>query len=223
MPKVRVPVHHSVVPPRLPPPPPPPPAPSRGGGLLAGPLLLFCCPLIVLFLAAATIVLSLIPVYVEKSVPVVGLCPQTFYAIGNYPGSLGNDRYLSGAERQNLAQAMEQQLHLRSGSIVIEQAAIATTAQKRKRRGYDLTRFRRGQTALGIQRLYVIFRINQRRSISCKLRSNSLSGTTALGVPMVINIGTTAFAIPPFVTATVVSPTAGAGGTGGNPTTNVIG
>ncbi|CAF3277301.1 unnamed protein product [Rotaria sp. Silwood2] len=203
----------------------------RRRGLVGGPLLFICCVLSVLFLVAATIILSLIPVYLPTKVLKLSGFTETCYVLGDYSGSLGNDHQLDATECQNLAQTLEQKLGLPAGTITIDEAAIATTPRKRKRRGYDPARFRRGETSRGFQRLYIILRLARAKCFQCKLRLKpfiiiltvSFGGNT-FTQPITINMCTTPFTIPallPPITSTVQTTTSANANIG--VTTNAIG
>ncbi|CAF2874950.1 unnamed protein product, partial [Rotaria sp. Silwood2] len=182
-----------------------------------GPLLYVCCTLLILFVVAVTIVLLLIPVYLPKEAFPSSEFNETCYVLGDYRGSLGNDRQLDATECQYLAQTLEQKLGLPAGTITIDEAAIATTPRKRKRRGYDPARFRRGETSRGFQRLYIILRLEIVKCFQCKVHLKpfiiiltlSFEGNT-FTQPIAINMCTTPFTIPalmPPITVTVQTTT----------------
>ncbi|CAF1230075.1 unnamed protein product [Rotaria magnacalcarata] len=143
------------------------------------PLLLVCCLLFILLLIASTIVLALIPVYLESKDATLA-SSKNYYAVGDFDGSLGNDGQLDASARDTIARAIEKQLGLPTGSIVIDQGTVATTTGRRKRRSAKLVRFRRGQISRGLQRLYLIFRINRVKCLACRISEVTITITVTI-------------------------------------------
>ncbi|CAF3226441.1 unnamed protein product [Rotaria socialis] len=132
------------------------------------PLLLMCCLLFIVLLIASTIVLALIPVYLERKDATLA-SSKSYYAVGDFDGSLGNDGQLDASARDTIARAIEKQLGLPTGSIVVDQGTVATSTGRRKRRSAKLSRFGRGQISRGLQRLYLIFHINRVKCLACRI------------------------------------------------------
>ncbi|CAF1361917.1 unnamed protein product [Rotaria sordida] len=213
-------------------PPITPDAPRRKDSAL-GQLLCIGCTIFVLFLVAATIVLALIPLYLPKKTVTPSEYSQYYYATGDYSGSLGNDGPLSPAARQNITRAMEDKLGLPPDSVDMDSASVASTSSERKRRGYDVARFRRYRPSRRLQRLYMSFRLRRRRCFECSLhfRIFSISYTFEIDgmvftLVITINIRVIGFTMPPTLpplTSTIQTNTTTTTYFNMSYTTNVIG
>jgi hypothetical protein len=113
----------------------PPPVGVAGGsprtGLLASaPVLAICCLLFILFVIASVIILALIPVYVAKSNTIN--VPTYTYVIGS------NNTIVQS--KGNIANIIARALGISSNLVTIKSVS---SAGKRKRRGFGLSRSRR--------------------------------------------------------------------------------
>jgi len=158
------------------------PAPRRSGLAAGGPLLAICCLLFILFLIASTIVLALIPVYVQRDIDPVGNSPR--YTAVMTPQ--GRDDVPEGNFDQNSLNnfnaASDSAVGLNSGAFNADSSTSTQGAGKRKRRGFGLVRERR---ASGIS--YCKFRFNRRRCSICGTR-NFLRRVIQYTITIVITI-----------------------------------
>jgi len=120
----------------------PPPPPRRGGRFGAVPLLAICCLGTILFLIAATIILSLIPLYINRHGNGANQFGQPVFLIFRFlngtvdeiqrlpDGTVPND----GTNYQNLATQLETAQGLPAGSLIVEELVVSTPQTKRRRR-----------------------------------------------------------------------------------------
>ncbi|CAF2851845.1 unnamed protein product [Rotaria sp. Silwood2] len=148
---------------------------------ITAPIIGICCLLLAAFLIATAIVLSLIPIYLPRKS--VSWRAPTYLLTLNYDGSLGSDGSLDSAAREAFARKIEQLLGLSEGAVRVVQGTVVTQANKRKRRGLyvifllkkdrnkrkhhayfsPLSRFHRGITGQGIQRIILQFTFSQNK------------------------------------------------------------
>ncbi|UJR24626.1 hypothetical protein I4U23_006000 [Adineta vaga] len=129
-------------------PPPSSTGTSRRNIFIANaPILAICGLFFIFFIIAATIVLALIPLYLEtKDAPSVGRSP-TYYATME-PGETLPEGTLDAQSIKNLNDALDTTLNLQKGSVNIITATVAAGSKKRKRRALTRKRQRRATTKL---------------------------------------------------------------------------
>jgi len=140
---------------------------GRSGGLASAPILAICCLLFILFLIAATIILALIPVYLQrKNVQTTSTTP--FYASGTLDQSAGGDTALDATNRASLARAIEAATGAPAGSGTVTNGAVTSSAAgKRKRRKLGLVRNRRDDPKAGGSVLIFLIIIFSPKCSSC--------------------------------------------------------
>ncbi|UJR24627.1 hypothetical protein I4U23_006001 [Adineta vaga] len=144
---------------------PPPPvvaaAPRRSGLAASGPLLAICCLLFILFIIASTIVLALIPVYINRDIDERGLSPL-YYASMDPDQDLPAGT-LTGNSAANIGAASENALGLTPGSMPVQGGTSVDTIGKRKRRGFGILRERRQSR----RKTFCPFRFNLKKCAKC--------------------------------------------------------
>ncbi|CAF1028808.1 unnamed protein product [Rotaria sordida] len=141
--------------------------PRRKAAYISIPILSICCLLLAVFLIASTVLLSLIPIFLPKKD--VSWTSPTYFLTIDFDGSLGSDGSLDSAAREAFASKVAEALGLPEGAVIVIRGIVATEASKRKRRGLPLSRFRRGITSLGRQRIHLEYRFDETRcSSTCR-------------------------------------------------------
>jgi len=129
--------------------------PSRG---LAGiPLLALCCLLCTLLVIASTIVLALIPIYLQTATAAATAASQPRYT--NFDlGTQISDGALPTSSANAIADPIRQGLGYPAGSVGVTSATAATTnTGKRRRRALQQRDRRVAIAGFGIQLIYVVF------------------------------------------------------------------
>jgi len=184
---------------------------AQRGGLAGIPLLAVCCLLFLLFLIAATIVLALIPVYLQAKNVQQGGRSQTFFGRSDFSGATVSDGSVGSSGLTAIGNGIASSVGASPGAVTVPSATFATTGGtggKRKRRGLAL-RSRRFNTATGgIQFLFFTFFFN---FAFCPIRGKCAKPATTIivtsitfiyqnvviTITLIITVFTSAIAVPP--------------------------
>ncbi|CAF3664683.1 unnamed protein product [Rotaria sp. Silwood1] len=143
---------------------------------ITAPIIAIGCVFLVGFVIATAVVLSLIPLYLPRKDISLWTSP-TYVLTLDFPGSLGNDGSLDSAARDAFARKIEESLGLSEGAVTVISATVATDQTGRKRRGVPISRFHRGTTNQGVQRIHIRFKFGEAK---CKVQCRKTSFVTKL-------------------------------------------